>query len=227
MKKISLIPLLVIILIISISSISIALDSNPLEKEIKTAENLKDKIDTISEKDKRNNFIAEEWTYFLNKSNSGKIIIKISEGVKKTSPFWKLVLGVEYALSLTFFLALGIWFILFMLLLPPSEIILKNRAFAILASFAVTSLIGLAGVISKTTDTIGKMINNKWIASLSLIIAILLIFVAKSTSKFWKNLKKKEAEKEEEKNRKVLEAGAENVRNKAEEGGIYDNSDMD
>lgn len=208
-----------ILLIIIISSLIISpvkADLTDTEKQIdENVEKLEKTVETIEkvrDKDFRGEFIKGEWTYFLNKTGSGKILIKIDESIKKTDPFWNLVLGANYSFSWGFWIALTIWFILFFIFLPPSEIFFGNKIYSIIGSFAITSLIGLSGVIRKATDLIGTIINNKWTAIIIFILSLLILVIAKKTDQLWKNIKEREAKKREEQDRKILEAEAENIK---------------
>lgn len=215
---------LVIISIVFLAIASLNITNAQLSSEDKEKlENANDNIRKFSDKDFRNDFIMEEgWTYFLNKTNTGKIVIQANEGIKKINPFWNLVLGVNYTFSWGFWIAFLIWLTLFFIILPPSEILLKNKLYSILASFAIASLIGLSGIIREATNIIGTIINNKITGLMILLFSITIVVLAKKSDKLWKQLKEKEAKRKEEQSRQILFIDAETVKKKTKKSDFDD-----
>jgi heme/copper-type cytochrome/quinol oxidase subunit 2 len=207
--------LVILVIAITLLNVTHAAVDSQIKENTDKLEGVSDNIRKISDKDFRSEFIGQEWTYFLNKTSSGRIIISVNEGVKKLNPFWNLVLGVNYSFSWGFWIAFLIWLTLFFILLPPSEIFFKKKIYAVLSSFAIASLIGLAGVIKEATEVIGSIINNIWTAVLIFLLLILITFIAKRSNKFWKQLKEKEAKRKEEQSREILFIDAETVRKKS------------
>lgn len=158
----------------------------------------------------------------LNKPIIGPIIKVINYVLNLLDPFFKLVLGVEYSFSWAFFFAVVIWIILFVLLFPVASGLFNGKLFGFIAAFVITSLIGLSGVIRRTVDILTEMINNKWIAGISLVIAILIAvimyFVGGGIKKMMQKGKEQEAKKKEERDREVLHTSAELEKEKLEGG---------
>jgi ABC-type multidrug transport system fused ATPase/permease subunit len=215
LKRRLMINLVILVIAITLLNVTHAAVDSQIKENTDKLEGVSDNIRKISDKDFRSEFIGQEWTYFLNKTSSGRIIISVNEGVKKLNPFWNLVLGVNYSFSWGFWIAFLIWLTLFFILLPPSEIFFKKKIYAVLSSFAIASLIGLAGVIKEATEVIGSIINNIWTAVLIFLLLILITFIAKRSNKFWKQLKEKEAKRKEEQSREILFIDAETVRKKS------------
>ncbi|MEK6908870.1 MAG: hypothetical protein AABX23_02355 [Nanoarchaeota archaeon] len=213
-KKVLLI-ILIIVLFSVLTGVKAALEDTEKQIEDNTGklEDVADNIRKVNNKDFRNELIAKESLYFLNKTSPGRAIIKANDWIKKVNPFWNLVLGVNYSFSWGFWISFLIWLILFFLILPPTKIFFKNNIYSILSSFAITSLIGLAGIIRETVNLLGIIITNKISAGIVLIISIGLVVLSEKTKKLWKGLKEKEAKKQQERDREVLRIEAENIKN--------------
>lgn len=220
MKHHAILAFLIISLVISLPAIS-AIDTGAIENKIDEAqtklEEGKNTAESLKDSDVRKAYLEKEWTRVLNKTSGGTILLKISETVKKANPFIILVLGVEYSLSWQFFFAALIWFILLFFLLPATEVVFKSRLFSIIGSFAITSLIGLAGVIKKTLDLASTVVNTWWLSTLLLLFLVALLFIAIKSSKLWKKLKKKEKEKQKDKDEDILHEEAEAVKKKVKD----------
>lgn len=205
-------------IIITSSLISAQLEQieNKIPEQVKSlenkVENIQEGVEQITKGETSNEYLRRSWEEMLNKSTAGKTLIKISNAVKKINPFFKLVLGIEYALSWQFFFASAIWLIIFFILIPATETIFKNKLFSIVSSFAITSIIGISGIIKKSTDLISKTLNSPWLVILLFILLISLIVIAVKSSKFWKGLRKKEEKRQEEKDRQIIHTEAESIK---------------
>lgn len=188
--------------------------ANSLENKVK---NLNERVEQIARGETREEYLRKSWEEILNKSSMGKILLNISNSLKKINPFFKIVLGVEYSLSWQFFFATVIWLFIFCILRPITETIFKSKLFSIIGSFAITSIIGISGVIKKSTDLISKNINSPWLVSLLFIILIILVVIAIKSSKFWKELRKKERKRQEKKDQEILHAEAETIKKQISE----------
>ncbi|MGV8130822.1 MAG: hypothetical protein ACP5N7_01845 [Candidatus Pacearchaeota archaeon] len=221
MKKEAISILLMALLLLTI--VSAAEIEGQIKENTEKLESVSDNIRKINDKDLRNEFLQEEgWIYFFNKTSAGKIVVSANEGLKQLNPFWNLVLGVNYNFSWGFWIAFAIWFTLFFLLLPPSEILLKNKIYAILVSFAIASLIGLSGIIREATNIAGTIVTN-WVAGvMALLLAFLIVFLSKKSNKFWKQLKEKEEKRKEEQSRQVLYIDAETIKKKIKKSSFDD-----
>ncbi|MCX6748417.1 MAG: hypothetical protein NT076_02330 [Candidatus Pacearchaeota archaeon] len=173
-----------------------------------TVETYKNKTLTTSE------YLKKEWkTILIKKPYIGPTVIFLDNLFTSINPFFKLVLGFEYSLSWAFIFAMIIWIILFIFLYQPAKAVFNsNTLLGILTSFAITSLIGLAGVIKKVIDLLSTMINNQWIFYLSLaitiLIGLLIIKLGGNLKEIIKETKEKETKEKEKKDRKILDASA-------------------
>jgi hypothetical protein len=155
-------------------------------------------------KDVSATYLKQEWTKILEKTQTGRALLKVSDFLTSLNFFWKPVLGIEYSLSWIFIFAVTIWFILFYLVYGPLYAFFSKRIMAIIVAFAVTSLIGTAGVIKRAVVLLSTIINNTWIAWISFIVAVILIWIIIYLSGGLKTYISKQKEAEEK--RKTEEA---------------------
>jgi hypothetical protein len=142
-------------------------------------------------------YLKQEWTKILDKTQAGKVILKISDFLTYLNFFWKPVFGIEYSLSWAFIFSIAIWAILFYLVFGPLTAITKNKIVSIIGGFCIASLVGTAGIIKKAVDLLGFVIANTWIAWISLVIAILIMFLIGALSGQLKAYLKKQKEQAE------------------------------
>jgi len=157
----------------------------------------------------KSKYLQQEW---------GKIIINkpvigsIHKFLLSINPLFKAILGVEYSLSWAFAFAIIIWFCLFKLLYPPASQLFGNKWSGFLGAFIISSLIGLSGVIKKAVDMLSFVIKNQWLVWVSLLIAILFVFLfdyfGKSIKKYMKQEKEQSKKEQTEQDRQVLHAQA-------------------
>jgi len=200
MKKTGLIlsTIIVIILILNLIPFNTAIESTNPNDPLGIGIN----PDTIPQnpdqaKEIGTTYLKQEWTKILEKTQAGRVLLKISDSLTSLNFFWKPVLGIEYSLSWLFVFAVAIWIILFYLVYGPLNAIFNNRLFGIIGGFCVASLIGISGVIKKAVDLLSFAIKNTWIAWISLIIAIIVIIIIISLGGGLKEYIKKQREEEE------------------------------
>ena len=159
----------------------------------------------------REKYLNKEWFNLLNKSNSTYIKTLLFV-IKHTSPFSKAILGINISFSWIFVFSLIIWIGLFFFLTPPLSEIFRKKSLGLLASFLIASLIGMSGVIKKSAEMLSFIIKNTWIASISLILAILIVFILKNVGfnigKNIKNSREKAAKEKLEQDRKIIHSDA-------------------
>ena len=200
---------LVLFLIIVFSVTSSTALENSLEKITEKAGN----IGEFAENEEvRSEYLKKEWTKILEKTNSGKILLSISNFFGKFNPLYKIILGVEYSLSWAFFLACLIWLMIFLFLLGPLGAMFEKKLFAIVGAFAITSIIGINGIIKKALDRISDVVNNPKAIWISIILAIFLVAIFRAIGRLikkWIEKEKEKAEKEktEKAEKKIQAAG--------------------
>ena len=146
-------------------------------------------------------YLTQQWGDLLGRARYiGPVFKGINSFFSFLNPFFRIVLGYGYGLSWAFIFALSIWLIIFFFVKPILSQLLKNSLLGLIASIAVASLVGLSGVIKKTVDLLTTMINNAWIAWISLALAIILAFLFSMIGKKIKaKIEKMKKEAEEEK----------------------------
>tara|TARA_Y100000310_G_scaffold308376_1_gene351404 strand:- start:808 stop:1569 length:762 start_codon:yes stop_codon:yes gene_type:complete len=198
-------------LFLILSIIFVTAIENPLEDKLDDLEEVGEFID---DEDVRSEYLTQEWTKLLEKTQAGKIILGIGNFLSKISPIFKVILGVEYSLSWAFVFAIIIWLIFFIFILGPADAFFPNKLFSIIGAFIITSLIGISGSIKKILDIlIINLVDNQRAIWISIIIAIILIvlfrFLGKAIGDWFKKTK------EEAKKEKTKEA-EETIRTKGE-----------
>jgi len=186
-----------------------------LEGDVEKIQNLTEKGQDIIEKTKEEEgreYLKQEWKKMLEQNKVGKVLLAISDFIEKLNPFFKIVLGVEYSLSWAFVFAIALWIILFMILYYPIKGMFDKTWIAIIASFAVTSLIGISGVIKKAVDLLSTIISKPWLAWLALgitiVIAAIIIYLGGGLKQILEKEREKAAKEKTEKDRKIIETSA-------------------
>jgi len=229
MKKAGLI--LLSILILSIISISLIKAENipgaPIsESDLQKIENITNKI-PIDESGNVDNEKLTGW-----KSKAELRIENINENyikpiLEKLNPIFSKILGVDYSFSWLFLFAVIIWLVLFFIILPIASVLFGKWYFGLIAGFAITSLIGLSGVIRKGAQMISNIITTWWLALICLIITaiigVLLYFFSESFNKWTKKQKEQDEKIKEKQDKEILHTSAEIEKKKLEsykDGGV-------
>jgi len=147
-------------------------------------------------------YLKQEWTKILEKSQFGKILLAISGVLTFFDFYWTPVLGMQYALSWEFIFGVAILILLTKIFYEIGYVFFDKKGMSVLAGFILASLVGTSGVINKALTLLTFAKSNVWIATLSLFIAIVLIFLVGQGGKMLKEelaKQKEKAEKEEEK----------------------------
>lgn len=172
--------------------------------KIAQIEDAQDKIDDFAETDKTE-YLKQEWEKILERSSFGRGLISASNFIETIlGPMLKLILGVEYSLSWAFVFAVMIWFGFFWLFYPIFTGIFENKLLGIVAAFAVSSLVGIAGAIKFAVGILVTAITNLWLVGLSFVILLFLILIMRVLGFNFKKMIK--AEKEAAENEKTSRA---------------------
>jgi len=175
----------------------------------KTPEEIVTIGDQVTDPNTGPQYLKQEWAKILEKSGFGRFLLKISNVFTYLNFFWRPVLGIEYSFSWYFIFAIAIWIILFCLIYGPMGALFDNPLFGAIGGFVIASLIGMSGVIKKAVDMLAFVVSNKWIAMVSLVIAIfiaMLIMALSGGLKEYLNKQKEAAEKEKtDKARKIIQ----------------------
>lgn len=128
--------------------------------------------------DIKTEYMKKEWYLILkDKPVIGPIIIVFNKVLTALSPAFVKILGVGYSFSWAFIFAVCFWLALFLLLTPITSQLFGSTPLGILGGFILASLVGLTGVIRKAVDTMVFAITNWWIATASLIVAIIILVI--------------------------------------------------
>jgi hypothetical protein len=215
MKKIGALILFSLLLVsfISIALIKAEIMNNsgvPAE-----AQKISDIGGKISKQNVSAQYLKQEWNKILLKNKYVAPVIKVIDAIFTfLNPLFKPILGVEYSFSLAFILALVIWIVLFIFMFQPAKAIFSDKAsFALIASFAITSLIGLSGTIKYFVDLISTVITSTiifWISvAITILISILIIHFGGGLKQLIEQERAKATKDQTEKDRKIIHIDAE------------------
>lgn len=143
----------------------------------------------------RQEYLKKEWAIILERSQVGRVILSFSDVLENFSPIFKLFIGTEYSLSWVFFLSLALWgFVIFVVYFGLRGILDYDP----LANFAVgviiASLGAQLGVYQQFLDLISPLVTNKWIVGLSLIAAVIILYIYVKLSEIFGKYTKKTLE---------------------------------
>ena len=148
----------------------------------------------------RTSYLKQEWTKILEKSPIGRVMLKISNLFQALNPVWKVFIGLEYSPSWIFFLTLGLWIVVAILIYQPIENIIGfNRWVSLGIAIIIPTLAAQFGTFEKIIESLGFLFKNKWLIGLTIIIVIALTYVynrfIKEFGEKLKAIEKKEHEK--------------------------------
>jgi len=111
----------------------------------------KEKADLYKTREQDDDYLKREWTKILAKNRiMGPTLFYTHKFFSFFNPLWKVTFGVEFSWSWFFFVALGLWIILIILVYYPSKELFKNKLFGLIGAIVIASLMGNFGVISRT-----------------------------------------------------------------------------
>jgi len=151
------------------------------------------------------NYLKQEWTKILSNNKIGRVILQISGALTWLDFFWNPVFGMNYSLSWIFIFSFVIWVFFIVFFYQITKAVFSDRKLvAFIASFCIASIVGTAGVIKKVAEQLSVIVNNVWIAWISLGIALLIMFlVVKFGGTFKAYLEKQKENSEKDKTEKA------------------------
>lgn len=170
-------------------------------------------------------YLKQEWTKILEKSQFGKYLLVVMNFTGKIfsffNPLWKYTFGTEFSWTWTFFLSFFIWIVLVIVLYSPSKAFLNlNPIFILIFAIVLASLAGSGGVIRTATDFLSIILTNIWLVGVSIFIGVLLvIFYYKFFGDLEKDLKKESDEEKRKRAQQTIEAHGEVSRKALEDMG--------
>lgn len=177
----------------------------PLENNLQDNVNkLNTAADTISNEDARTAYLKQEWTKIFEKSKTGRFFLGLSKILASLSPVFVLLIGVEYSLSWLFFLSFGVWIALVVIIYRPVKEAFGSKLAAIGVAIIIPAIAAQFKIISKIVSFFTPLFTKTWIIWVSIIFAILLLYIYnKLSKKLWntyrKNKKKEDEARREEK----------------------------
>ena len=139
----------------------------------------KETANNLSEKEKREAYLKQEWTkLFAKNAFLGPILFYTNKFFITFNPFWKIVFGIEFSWSWVFIFSLLIWLAIIYLLYSPAKAFLRlNPILNVIAPIIIASIAGMTGTIRHLVDILVPLLTNRWSAWLVLIVIIFIIFL--------------------------------------------------
>ncbi len=210
MKKKGVLILIVLFSLILLSifaNLSAAQDDVPLPSEVR---GLHDAGEKLSDEEQRTEYLKQEWTKILENNAVGRGILYIGKIFQVLSPVFKLLIGIEFSFSWMFFLSLGAWTAILILIYNPIKNIFQvNPRIALSMSIIIPAIAAQFGTIQMIVGFFVPLLKNKWMIGTSILIAALLLYVyslfMKKFGEVVKESQKKEDEKRREQKAKTVE----------------------
>ena len=194
MKKSLIVLFFVFLLLVNFVS---ALD---VEDSFDKVGNFYETLDEVGENP--DSYLKQEWTKILEESSFGRVLLSIGDFLSNFDFFFEAVFKTEFGFSWTFFFSLVIWIGFIMFFTGVLKGFFDNGFFGFVGGFIVASLAGIFGSIKFGADMLSVIILKPWLAVISFLITILIVFLL---FKFGKDLGeeiKKTKEKEEKQKEK-------------------------
>lgn len=209
-KLILKLPLIILILFSLFLFISKAQLEDQLGELQGNVEKIQDVSNKLSASDIREEYLKQEWTKILEKTKTGRFLLGISGIFKALSPIFKLLIGIEYSLSWLFFLSLGAWFAVMVIIYNAVKNPFQIKGWiALTVAIIIAAIAAQFNVFVKTVSFFVPLFKNKWIIIGSIFIAIILLYIYSMFMKtFGKTIKekiKKENEERREQKAQTLE----------------------
>jgi len=152
--------------------------------------------------------VKEPWTShpFFTNTRIGRGILKVNGAFEIFSPIFKILIGMNYSLSWLFFLSLGAWIaILIIIYKPISGLFQANPWISLLIALIIVTLGAQFGTIQLIVGFFVPIFKNKWIILLAIVIgAVIVYFYSSLIDSFAKSIK--EANKKEDEERREQKA---------------------
>ena len=181
-----------------------------IEKVQDISEKITDTTGRLSNEEIRTEYLKQEWTKLLEKTNTGRFLLGISNMLKALSPIFKFLVGIEYSLSWLFFLSLGAWIAIVIIIYKAIKDPFQTKEWiALVIAIIIPAIAAQFEIIPKTVSLFVPLFTNKWIILGSVFITIILLYIyslfMKSIGKTIKEKMKKENEERKELKAKTLE----------------------
>lgn len=204
----------VLISVMLISAIVIVLTPAYAQEEVQNdpfvnqVVNTSEKINEFNDNENKTAYLQNEWNKVLEKNAAGRILITISNLLKRANPLIEKIIGVSYGLKWEFLFALILWFTIAGFVWKPLTALTENNALAIIASFLIASLAGFLGLIKKVIGLLSLAIKNWWTILIALAGAVFLFILFERLGKVIalkiKQAKDKDAKAKEKEDREIL-----------------------
>ncbi|MBI2632192.1 hypothetical protein HYW75_04260 [Candidatus Pacearchaeota archaeon] len=172
-------------------------------------EKVQDVSDNLSTSDQRTEYLKQEWTKILERTQVGRFLLGISSILKALSPAFKFLIGIEFSLSWLFFLSLGVWIAIVVIIYKAVKEPFQMKGWISLAiAIIIPTISAQFGMIVKTVSFFVPLFKNKWIILGSILITIILLYIY---SLFMKTIGKKIKEKTKRENEERREQKAETL----------------
>src|SRR3989338_36319 len=175
------------------------LEINPNTGLPKSFENFRNSAQNLSDEEKREEYLKQEWTKILaEQAIIGPILYYTNNFFTLFNPLWIIIFGVQFSWSWFFIFSfiMCVGFIIFFYF-PVKEFTQLNPIFGLIGAIIIACIMGTTKVIPKTANLLSFAVTNFWKATLALIIFILLIWLYEKTIKTFGKKLKEESEKEE------------------------------
>lgn len=212
MKKIGI--LLILILTFSLlQPLVSSQDDSGIPPEVKGITDTSERITGIgknlSDEEKRDAYLKQEWSKILEKSNAGKVILRVGKVFEALSPVSKIFIGIEYSLSWIFFLSLAFWIAIVIIIYKPIKNFIQADAWVPWAiSIIVPTLGSQFGALQMVVSFFAPLFQNLWSTITTLIVLGILIYAYSAVLKHFglsieKSLKEEREERREQKAKTV------------------------
>lgn len=204
----------------SIPTVPFVGDINPETGLPENYENFQKIAGELSNQEQNKTYLTQEWTKILAKNKIIAPVLFYSDSFFSFfNPFWKIIFGVDFSWSWSFFFCLLIWIMFIVIFYSPSKNLTNlNPIITLIFSIVLASIMGTTGVIRKAVDFLSFAVSNFWIAFLSILIGIFLMILYSMVFKAWgKKLKEQDKKEKLEKSEKAILAHGEVSRDSLKE----------
>lgn len=177
-----------------------------------TAQGIKDTTDTLTNENTRDTYLKQEWTKVLEKGTLGGLgtfLLFMSKLLTALSPLFLLIIGIEYTLSWIFFLSLGVWVVLVIVIYKPAKIFTQKQLVALAIGVIAAILISQGGTIPNLLTYYSVLFSGNLMIFIMIVAVIIsLVLYSKlvvSLGKMLKSWAKQETEQTREDKAKTAE----------------------
>ncbi len=211
MKKLG---VLLLLLVISLFSILVQAQDASLPPEVEKIQDVGESFSSagknLTDEELRDEYLKQEWSKILEKSNAGRFLLAISNVFSILSPVFKLLIGMEYELSWLFFLSLGVWIAIVIIIYKPVRNFLQVSNWVAFGISVIIPTIGAQfGTLQIFVSFFTPLFKNLWSTITTIIVIAILIYAyAAVIDHFGKSAKeslKKEREQRREHKAKTVE----------------------